>query len=79
MINRFSAFLASADLVKLKEPVITVFSSMIMTLLCAIACARSIQAGYLGALEERVRRVFVSLLALVEQNLHLDPAPMRFL
>ena len=40
-ISIFSAFLSSAALVKLKLPVMTVSLSMIMILLCAMACSAS--------------------------------------
>jgi hypothetical protein len=36
-MSRFSAFFSSAAIVKLKDPVITVSPSMIITLLCAMA------------------------------------------
>lgn len=43
--SRFSALCSSAARVKLKEPVRTTHSSMIMILLCAMACWASINVG----------------------------------
>jgi hypothetical protein len=45
MIRRFSALLSSAAFVKLKDPVITVSASMIITLLCAMECWASLFTG----------------------------------
>lgn len=47
-MRRFSAFDFSAAAVKLKEPVINTCPSIIMILLCAIACFESIHVGTLA-------------------------------
>jgi len=48
MIRRFSTFAVSAALVKLKLPVITVFPSMTIILLWAMACLESMNVGILA-------------------------------
>ena len=44
-MNKFSAFLSSAALVKLKDPVMTIAPSMIIILLWAMSWAESIFVG----------------------------------
>src|SRR5439155_15421935 len=55
--SRFSAFLSSASLVKLKDPVITVVLSMIIILLWAIACWSSIWVS-MPALNKKVAALY---------------------
>src|SRR5271157_6262757 len=59
MINKFSAFFSSAAFVKLNDPVMTVSRSMIIILLCAMACLSSIKVG-MPTLDMKVAAVYFS-------------------
>ena len=61
--SRFSAFLSSASLVKLKDPVITVVLSMIIILLWAIACWSSIWVS-MPALNKKVAALYFWVVSL---------------
>ena len=72
--SRFSAFSASAWCVKLKLPVMTVVRSITITLLCAMAWWASISGAEALLQEQRQVGVLLTLVALVEQERHLDAA-----